>query len=104
MRAALRRALLEVGTMSKRLPRPANPVRARCELDDAELREVENAANLCRLSVASFIRVALIESAAHPERVAEWGQIAAKLAAELPEGRNAPGRPKQDKKRRKRPT
>jgi hypothetical protein len=88
------------GKMAKRLPRPANPVRARCELDDSELRAVENAANLCRLSVASFIRVALIEAAAHAgERVEAWGKIAARLAEGEP-GKpppKKPGRPKKTK-------
>ena len=84
--------------MSKRLPRPANPVRARCELDDAELRLVERMAVEVRLSVASFIRVALIESAAHPERVAEWSSIATRLAEEAGDDRPKPGRPKKGKK------
>ncbi len=81
--------------MAKRLPRPTNPKRARCEIDDDELRAIENAANLCRLSVASFIRVALVETVAHSEkRVAAWLAVAAKLAASAPADRIKPGRPK----------
>lgn len=79
--------------MGKRVPRPANPVRARCEVDAAELHAIEDAAHACRLSVAAFIRVALIESAAHPERVQEWLAIAERLAEEGSD-RPGPGRPK----------
>lgn len=82
--------------MAKRLPRPANPVRTRCELDDAELRSVERLAAECRLSVASFIRVALVELTAHPDRVPAWQAVAARLAAE-DTGRAKPGRPKKPK-------
>lgn len=81
--------------MSRRLPRPANPTRQRCELNADELRAVEDVAHLCRLSVASFIRVALVEAAAHPERVVAWGDIAARIAAGKPnEPPKRPGRPK----------
>lgn len=83
------------GQMASRLPRPAKPVRARCELDEAELRAVEDAAHLCRLSVASFIRVALVDAAAHPERLEAWQLVAARLAegtGDTPPKK--PGRPK----------
>lgn len=80
--------------MSKRLPRPAEPVQPRCEIDRAELSAVEDMAHLCRLSVASFIRVALVEAAAHPERKAAWEKIAADIAANPPPDRRKPGRPK----------
>jgi len=86
--------------VAKRLPRPAQPVRARCELDDSELRAVEIAATAARLSVASFLRVVAVESAAahaDPKRLAAWAEIAARLAqgtgAEPPK---RPGRPKKD--------
>ncbi len=81
--------------MAKRLPRPAAPVRARCELDEAELRAVEDAAHLCRLSVASFIRVALVESAASEGRVDAWKAIAERLALGTGDGPpKRPGRPR----------
>lgn len=50
-------------------------------------------AHACRLSVASFIRVALIEAAENPERVEAWLAIAARLA-ESGGDRPRPGRPK----------
>lgn len=86
------------GKLAKRLPRPANPIRARCELDESELKSVEDVAHLCRLSVASFIRVAMVDAAAHPERVDEWRRIADLLmegTGESPPKR--PGRPKKAK-------
>lgn len=85
--------------VAKRLPRPANPVRARCELDQSELRTVEDAAHHCRLSVASFIRVALIDAAANAEeRSKAWGEVADRIAAGTPESPpKKPGRPKKEK-------
>ncbi len=83
--------------MSKRLPRPKNPKRQRCELDEDELRAVEDAAHACRLSVASFIRVALIEAAAHLGRVDAWKVIADRIVKEAEDaGVARPGRPKDD--------
>lgn len=79
--------------MGRRLPRPNNPTRQRCELDDSELRELEIVAARCRLSVASFIRVALVDAAAHPERVPDWQAVAARLAVAADPGRRKPGRP-----------
>jgi hypothetical protein len=88
--------------VAKRLPRPSQPVRIRCELDDSELRALELvAAGGVRLSVASFARVALIEATeagGDPERVKRWAEIAAALAAgtgDTPPVR--PGRPKTKK-------
>jgi hypothetical protein len=96
----LRAARQAKGTrVAKRLPRPAKPVRARCELDEAELRAVEDAAHRCRLSVASFIRVALVVDAANIEaRVEEWQKMATRLAAGTgDEPPKRPGRPKKSK-------
>jgi hypothetical protein len=83
--------------MARRMPRPPRPRPVRCELSEAELRAVEDAAHLCRLSVAGFVRVVLIESAAHPERLPAWLEIAARLSAP-PEGNPRPGRPRRRKK------
>ena len=78
----------------RRIPRPADPIRSRCELDTAELRQIERAATACELSVASFIRVALVLACQHqptPEQVAAWQAVADRLmAAET--GRPKPGR------------
>jgi len=58
------------------------------------LKAVKDMAHLCSLSVASFVRVAMIETARHPERVEAWQAVAKELnnaadEAELPK----PGRP-----------
>lgn len=88
-------------SVANRLPRPAKPTRPRCEIDEAELRAIEDAAHACRLSVASFIRVALVESAAAaPGRVAAWGEIAERLTAEAPPDQRRPGRPPKEKGKR----
>jgi len=81
--------------MAKRLPRPTKPVRPRCEIEDAEQQQLEELAAQCRLSLTSFIRVVLVESAAHPERLDAWRGVADRLR-QVPEGRRAPGRPKKD--------
>ena len=81
--------------MARRLPRPADPARPRCEIDAAELAAVEEAAHACRLSVSAYIRVALVETAGRiPERLAAWQEIAARIAAEAPADAPKPGRPK----------
>lgn len=85
--------------MSRRLPRPDNAVRARCELSADELRAVEDAAHLCRLSVASFIRVALIEATAHHDRLGEWQAVAARLWSE---GQGGPTPPADSNEKRSR--
>lgn len=87
------------GSMSKRLPRPASPKRARCELDEDELRRIEDAAHACRLSVASFIRVALVDAAAHvEERLSAWQSISDELMKGTgTEPPKKPGRPKKSK-------
>ncbi len=84
--------------MEKRLPRPAKPTRPRCEVDESELKLIEDAAHLCRLSVASFIRVALVETVECTERIEEWKKIAERLmrgTGDTPPKR--PGRPKRKK-------
>lgn len=97
----LMRRLNRRGVMAKRLPRPGNPIRARCELDEAELRAVEDAAHACRLSVASFIRVCLVEAAGRagdPAQVTAWETVAERLnrgGDDTPPKR--PGRPKKQK-------
>jgi hypothetical protein len=89
--------------VSKRLPRPAKPSRARCEVDDSELQEIELAAAKCRLSVASFLRVAAIESAAacnggEEDRADKLAQIVEKIQAEATARKvKKPGRPKSKK-------
>lgn len=88
--------------MAKRIPVPADASRVRLMLSKAELDAVEDAAHLCKLSVASFVRVALVETAAHPERVAEWQKVAARLTAEgadLPKPGRPPKEPKKGKKK-----
>lgn len=87
--------------MAKRLPRPADPVRTRCEVDGVELKKIEDAAHACRLSVASWIRVALIAAAesATPEQVAAWGAIADKIRNAAPPERVKPGRPPTKRKK-----
>lgn len=85
--------------MARRLPRPVDAVRVRLELSPAELRLVEDAAHACRVSVASFARLALLDAADHPERVADLAQLFERLAvgsAELPPKK--PGRPKKGQK------
>lgn len=81
--------------MAKRIPVPADASRVRLMLSADELKAVEDMAHLCRLSVASFVRVAMIETARHPERVEAWQTVAKELndaadEAELPK----PGRPR----------
>lgn len=86
--------------MSKRLPRPAHPSRQRCEVDQTELAAIEDMAHLCRLSLSAFIRVALIETSSHPERVDSWNKIASRIQAEAAdEPTKKPGRPKKPKKK-----
>lgn len=82
--------------MAKRLPRPADSVRVRLELSADELRLVEDAAHLCRLSVASFVRVALLDAVGDPSRVDAWRAVAERLAAG--DERNPPKRPGRPKK------
>jgi hypothetical protein len=62
-------------------------------MDVSEVKTLEDAAHACRLSLASFIRVALIEAAAHPERIEEWKAIAERLMAAAPPEQKKPGRP-----------
>jgi hypothetical protein len=88
--------------MAKRLPRPKQPRRVRCELDEAdeaELKAVEDAAHACRLSLAAFIRVVLIEACRHTaEKVPVWKEVAAALAAAAT---TKPGRPRKPPRRKK---
>lgn len=92
------------GDMAKRLPRPGKPTRQRCEVDEDELKVMETAAHACRLSVASWIRVALIDAAGKvtPEQVEAWNAVAERLRDEAPPDQPKPGRPptRTPKKRR----
>lgn len=56
----------------------------------AELLAIEEAANACRLSLTSFARVALIDAAEHPERLAEWQAIAERIRGEGGEQKRPP--------------
>jgi hypothetical protein len=50
-------------------------------LSAAEQRAVEDAAHLCRLSVASFLRVLIVEAMRHTgERLPGWQEVAAELS------------------------
>jgi hypothetical protein len=91
------------GDMAKRLPRPGKPTRQRCEVDEAELKAMETAAHACRLSVASWIRVALIAAAGKvtPEQVEAWNSIADRLREAAPPEQAKPGRPPTRAKKRK---
>lgn len=82
----------------RRVPRPAHPVQWTVQVSVEEAELIEDAAHLCRLSVSSFLRVALIEAARNP-RAEAWTAIAAELvaASETPK----PGRPKTKPKKGK---
>ena len=68
--------------MSRRLPRPTERTRLGAEFSAAELAAAERVAYLMRLSVASALRVLVLDAAAHPERLADWQGIAERLAAD----------------------
>lgn len=83
--------------VAKRLPRPTDPVMLNLPLTAEEARRLEDAAHLVRLSVASFLRVLVVESCDHPERVKAWGAVAEKLAAGTPaDPPKKRGRPKKE--------
>jgi hypothetical protein len=87
---------------SKRLPAPTMPARPACVIEDAELNAMELLAAEVRLSVSSFIRVVIVESIAHPERVEEWKRIAELLVNAAPPDKPRPGRPKEPKEKKPR--
>jgi hypothetical protein len=66
--------------MASRIPVPDDAQRVRLVLSPAELHAVEDCAHLLRLSVASFVRVALVEASRHPERADLWRAVAAELS------------------------
>lgn len=89
--------------MAKRLPRPANPVRVRMELDRPELDRVEDMAHACRLSVASFLRslaVAVAEEWPDGADADAIKAVAARLLTTVRPGQARPGRPKKGDKKK----
>jgi hypothetical protein len=81
----------------RRLPRPAKPTRPRCEIDEPEQVALEDLAHACGLSVASLMRVLVVDATEHPERVEAWKAIAERLARAAPPAQPKPGRPRQKK-------
>lgn len=95
----LRKKKERAPTVAKRLPRPTDAEIVNVPLTAAELRRLEDAAHLCRLSVASFLRVLVVEAVDHPERQAAWTAVANKLAAGTPgDPPKKRGRPPEKKK------
>lgn len=67
--------------MSRRLPRPDTRTRLGAEFSAAELAAAERVAYLMRLSVASTLRVLVLDAAANEGRLADWQRIIGHLQA-----------------------
>ena len=84
--------------MSKRLPQPREPKTVRLVVDDSELARLDVMAAETRLSVASFMRAAVVAMIdGWPDWQEAIKEAAEKIAADVPPGRRKPGRPKGDK-------
>lgn len=88
--------------MGERLPLPAKPARPSPIIDESEMEELQRAAEVSGLSVASLIRVLIVESCEHvAERVEEWKMIADRIRKSAPADQPKPGRPRKRKKPKK---
>jgi hypothetical protein len=88
--------------MGERLPLPAKPARPSPIIDESEMEKLQEAAEQSGLSVASLIRVLIVESCEHvKERVEEWKKIAERIRQDAPPDQPKPGRPKKNKKPKK---
>ncbi len=80
--------------MSKRLPQPPDPKHVRLLVSDAELEQMERMAVDCRLSVASFVRAAMVAMIADwPANQQAVKEAAGRIMADAPADRPRPGRP-----------
>ena len=81
----------------RRLSRPDPAVQWAILLDPKEAEVIEDRAHELRVSVAAWLRVALVEASRHPERIESWRAVLGELAGDE-DAEEKPAKAKRPKK------